>query len=243
MIFVASGARYSFAIHQENSKTVKTAEPKDFSKFVNWKYLVTGKKPTVSKVFSGKGMKDFAQYLIDNKKETGAYYMILDETEYSIGHGSSIGDDFDKCEKLIFSCLHPALCQYYVGKNLFAEINNSGKIERFSFWVEKHRITGDPEGDQHYYCIDSHQGDCTNEFYWILYENAGSPKLDFDLIEENLARGGLDAQTLHKMKEKGLQIIYFANQTQQNDVIVYFTENGGLIVQPVSCFLRDLGST
>jgi hypothetical protein len=239
LIFVASGEKYSFSLNKENSKTVDTSGPKDFSKFVNWRYLLTGSKPTISKVLSGKGMKDYVQYLIDNKKETGEYYIILDETEYTIGYGESIGNDFINCQDLIFSHLHPTLAQYYTDKHLFAEINGSGKIEKWSFWIEQHRITGDPEGDQYYYLIDSHNGDCTDEFYWILHENAGSPKLDFGLIEKTLARGGINAETIQKMKEKDLQIIYFANKTKKNDVIAYFTEAAGLTVQPIGCFLKD----
>ena len=243
LIFVDSDNRYSFKLFHEKGEGHSEKEesaPQDYGKFVNWRYLMTGTKPTLTKMVSGKGIKDYAQFLIDNKKEAGAFYFIIEETEYRIGYGESIGDDFDMCEKQIFSHLHPALSRYYSGKKLYSELFNSDVIDPKVSWIEKKRITGDPDGECRYYRVICDEIDFTEDFYYFLYQNASCPKLDFEEIKRSLSLGGFDAKTISRMQEQNMQIIYFGNKTKENDVIVYLTEDEELIVEPICRFLKQI---
>ena len=242
LTFVNSGKKYTFSLNKENSKTVDSSGPQEFAKFVNWRYLLTGSKPSISKVVSGKGMKDYAQYLLDNKKETGDFYFILEEKEYSIGYGESIGGDFDLDERDILGYLHPVLAEYYAGKRLFAEVNGVEPLDAYSFWLEKNKVIGDPEGDQWFYKVICFEIDFTEEFYRILYEKAGKPRLDLNSLEKRLLSAGLTQDIIDRMKEQNLQVIYFANKTKKNDVVVYLDEDECVVVQPVCHFLKEWNS-
>lgn len=241
LVFLDSDNHYKFYQKKRESKVVEELYPPHFSKFVNWHYLMLGTKPTVGKMTTKAGLKRYAQYLIDNKKEAGDYVIVLDETEYRVGYGESIGNDFETCQDLIFSHLHPTLQPHFEGKHLFAILNASPYMEKFWFWIEKHRVTGAPEGDWHVYYVANDHGYHTETCYDILYDYAGRPPLDIAPLEPALHKAGFTAQAIQQMKALGWHIIYFAHQTKENDVLVYWSEEDDIVFLPVNECLRQFG--
>lgn len=238
LVFDESENEYTFGISKENNKTTDTDVPHDFAKYVNWHYLFKGTKPSVNKMLSGKGLNGFADYLIQSKKESGTYHVINEETDYNIGYGESEGDDIRDSTGMLISHLHPAIREYYSGKSLYGEIIDSKdfKID----WIERNKIINSKSGDEYYFRFIYCRQDYTLAFYSFLYKNAGCPALNFNSVEPLLQMNCVDKETIIKMKEKTPHIIYYANKTKQNDVIVYIDEHQQLHMETIVYYMDQL---
>ena len=102
--FVNSSNIYYFDSSEEHcpamGKRKKENAPTVFFEYVKWHLLMKGTKPTIGKVMSGKGINSFAEYLKQNKKESGDYYVVVKQKKYQIGYGESeqlsdFTDDYD----------------------------------------------------------------------------------------------------------------------------------------------------
>ena len=247
LVFDESENEYTFGISKENNKTTDTDAPDEFDKYVNWHYLYKGTKPTVNKLLAGKGLDSFADYLIQSKKENGTYHVIGEETDYNIGYGESEGDDIRDSANMLISHLHPAIRKHYSNKSFYGEFIdhygtfiNDSKIHTGSHWIERNRITNSVEGNEYFFRFIYCNRDYTLKFYDFLFSNAGRPELDFDQIVQMLQMNHVNADTINKMRDKTPKIIYYADRTLTNDVIVYIDEKGEIHMETIVYYMNRL---
>ena len=112
-IEIKSGKRKScvFTLDKREKKVIERASGKEFKAFVNEYHLLTGSKPTVSKIMKSKNLRsEFGRFL----EEKYGYKVHLDdilfeECEYRIGYGESMGDDFENETNYLKAHFHPRL--------------------------------------------------------------------------------------------------------------------------------------
>ncbi len=73
LYFIDSSRSYDFTIYKENDRVKETVTPKEYAKYVNYRYLMKGTKPTFNRMMTKTGISDFAEFLKQNKKEKGDF--------------------------------------------------------------------------------------------------------------------------------------------------------------------------
>ena len=223
----------------EGHREKNVDEPAIFKKYVNWYYLVKGTKPSASKIVTGKGAKEFAEFLEKTyKKKPGECKYTLGHREYNIGYGESWGNDFRNYNQFIMPFFHPILLKKLNNK----EITDLFEKKQCSGWYLIRQKNVDSKGRLHktYDFNDIGQPFSTEAFYDWIYSVVGRPYLPFSEIKPILMKFNLPKKILDSFEEQDAQVIY-ACKNGENNVIVYldFVADPILLVEDIIDFTDE----
>ena len=93
-------------------------------------------------------------------------------------------------------------------------------MDRFTLWIEYNSIVGDVDGDQFFYRIMRDSRDMTEIFFRYLLNHARYPELTESGSTDLLKSCRLSEETISRIAQTNCRILYAANNTKENDVIV-----------------------